>query len=59
MTLTRPEHVRWMRRALAVAAESPEAADVPVGAVVYGPDGTELAAAGNERERTGDRKSVV
>lgn len=54
MTLTRPEHVRWMRRALAVAAEPPEAADVPVGAVVFGPDGTELAAASNERERTGD-----
>ncbi|MGE5826997.1 MAG: nucleoside deaminase [Micromonosporaceae bacterium] len=28
--------------------------DVPVGAVVYGPDGDELAAAHNERERTGD-----
>ncbi|MFI7432607.1 nucleoside deaminase [Micromonospora haikouensis] len=28
--------------------------DVPVGAVVYGPDGTELAAGRNERELTGD-----
>lgn len=28
--------------------------DVPVGAVVYGPDGTELAFARNERELTGD-----
>jgi len=48
----RPEHVDWMRRALAVAPTSP--ADVPVGAVVYDPSGVELAAAGNEREVTGD-----
>jgi tRNA(adenine34) deaminase len=41
-----------MRRALIVASSFPE--DVPVGAVVYGPDGEELAAAGNEREATGD-----
>ncbi|WP_433371806.1 nucleoside deaminase [Actinoplanes sp. CA-142083] len=41
-----------MRRAIAVASAFPE--DVPVGAVVYGPDGMELAAAGNEREATGD-----
>jgi tRNA(adenine34) deaminase len=41
-----------MRRALAVASSSPE--DVPVGAVVYDPSGSELAAAGNEREATGD-----
>ncbi|MBF9130642.1 nucleoside deaminase [Plantactinospora sp. S1510] len=36
-------------RAREVAAE-----DVPVGAVIYGPDGTELSTARNERERTGD-----
>ncbi|MDT5033720.1 MAG: tRNA(adenine34) deaminase [Actinoplanes sp.] len=41
-----------MRRALAVAAAFPE--DVPVGAVVYDEAGAELAAAGNEREATGD-----
>jgi tRNA(adenine34) deaminase len=41
-----------MRRALAVAADAGD--DVPVGAVVFGPDGTELAAARNEREHTGD-----
>jgi tRNA(adenine34) deaminase len=41
-----------MRRALEVASAFPE--DVPVGAVVFGPDGRELAAAGNEREATGD-----
>lgn len=54
----------WMRRALAIAAESAppdpgltaddEDADVPVGAVVYGPDGAELGAGRNERERRGD-----
>jgi len=43
-----------MRRALAVARESSPAADVPVGAVVYGPDGTELAVGRNQRELTGD-----
>jgi tRNA(adenine34) deaminase len=46
-------HELWMRRALAVAA-SGDADDVPVGAVVYGPDGTELATGRNERELTGD-----
>ena len=46
------QHETWMRRAIGVASAFPE--DVPVGAVVYGPDGEELAAAGNERETTGD-----
>ena len=41
-----------MRRALTVASSFPE--DVPVGAVVFDADGNELAAAGNEREATGD-----
>lgn len=41
-----------MRRALAAASTSPE--DVPVGAIVLGPDGAELAVAGNERELHGD-----
>ena len=58
-----------MRRALAVAAATPppsgaateaavlaggDAGDVPVGAVVYGPDGVELASGRNERELSGD-----
>jgi tRNA(adenine34) deaminase len=49
-----------MRRALAVAvgdgtpAPVDRVEDVPVGAVLYGPDGTEIAAARNERERAGD-----
>jgi tRNA(adenine34) deaminase len=50
--MLRTRHETWMRRALAVASACAE--DVPVGAVVYGPDGVELAAAGNERELTGD-----
>jgi tRNA(adenine34) deaminase len=42
----------WMRRALAVAEGS--VSDVPVGAVVYGPDGQELSTGHNRREATGD-----
>lgn len=42
-----------IRRALAVAAETPRG-DVPVGAVVYAPDGRELATATNRREADGD-----
>jgi tRNA(adenine34) deaminase len=41
-----------MRRALEVAVSA--APDVPVGAVVYDPDGAELAVGRNERELTGD-----
>ncbi len=45
----------WMRLALAAAArESAGSADVPVGAVVVGADGTPIAEAGNARERLGD-----
>ncbi|WP_240800005.1 tRNA adenosine(34) deaminase TadA [Streptomyces rhizosphaericola] len=43
-----------MLRALAEAEEAATTGDVPVGAVVLGPDGRELAAAHNEREATGD-----
>jgi tRNA(adenine34) deaminase len=59
----RARHEAWMRRALVVAAATPipgptgtlpDGADVPVGAVVYGPDGAELAVGRNERELTGD-----
>lgn len=42
-----------IREALAAAASAgPD--DVPIGAVVFGPDGTELARAANARERLGD-----
>jgi tRNA(adenine34) deaminase len=47
-------HEEWMRRALVVAAGSTDDVDVPVGAVVYGPDGTELATGRNERELAAD-----
>ncbi|MET3428242.1 tRNA(adenine34) deaminase [Actinoplanes tereljensis] len=47
-----PRHEAWMRRAIEVASSFPD--DVPVGAVVYDAEGQELAAAGNEREATGD-----
>ncbi|MEV6341826.1 tRNA adenosine(34) deaminase TadA [Actinoplanes sp. NPDC051851] len=50
--IRREQHEQWMRRALDVASAS--ARDVPVGAVLLGPDGAELAAAGNERELSGD-----
>lgn len=43
-----------MRRALEQARAAERHGDVPVGAVLLGPDGTVLAAAGNERELTGD-----
>lgn len=43
-----------MRRALDVAAGCDDSADVPVGAVVYAPDGTELAIGRNEREAAHD-----
>ncbi|MEV7288275.1 tRNA adenosine(34) deaminase TadA [Streptomyces sp. NPDC093252] len=44
-----------MRLALDQAAAAVAAGDVPVGAVLLGPDGTSVLAAGhNEREATGD-----
>lgn len=43
---------RWMRRALDVARTAGE--DVPVGAVIVGPDDQELATGVNRREALGD-----
>lgn len=43
-----------MRRALEVARDTVGSGDVPVGAVVFGPDGEELGVGGNQREATGD-----
>jgi tRNA(adenine34) deaminase len=49
------QHEEWMRRALAVATAAPaDAADVPVGAVIYGRDGAELGVGRNVREANGD-----
>ena len=42
-----------IRRALEVAAAA-DPRDVPIGAVVFAADGTELACAANAREETGD-----
>jgi tRNA(adenine34) deaminase len=54
-----PDPVRgpWhepMRRALEEAALAPATGDVPVGALVLGPDGELLGRGHNEREATGD-----
>ncbi len=43
-----------MRRALTVARAATDTADVPIGAIVLGSDGTELAAACNAREALAD-----
>ncbi|HEX5568408.1 MAG TPA: tRNA adenosine(34) deaminase TadA [Streptomyces sp.] len=43
-----------MRHALEEAVRAPRTGDVPVGAVVLGPDGTVLGRGRNEREATGD-----
>lgn len=43
-----------MNLALERARHASEYGDVPIGAVLLGSDGRVLAAAGNERERTGD-----
>ncbi|MEJ2852803.1 MULTISPECIES: nucleoside deaminase [unclassified Saccharothrix] len=43
-----------VRSALEVARLAPATGDVPIGAVVYGPDGRELARACNAREALGD-----
>jgi tRNA(adenine34) deaminase len=45
---------RWMRVALAEARAALDHDDVPVGAVVVAPDGTELARGHNRREQAGD-----
>ncbi|HYU83469.1 MAG TPA: tRNA adenosine(34) deaminase TadA [Kribbellaceae bacterium] len=52
--MTRGRHEEAMRRALAVARPAAGWGDVPVGAVVLGPDGTVLGEGCNERELTGD-----
>jgi tRNA(adenine34) deaminase len=53
MPLPRPEHVDWMRLALAEASAALATGDVPVGAVVVR-DGEVVAVGRNERELHGD-----
>ena len=50
----RPEVGAAMGRALELAAAAQEWGDVPIGAVVLGPDGAVLGEAANEREKRGD-----
>ena len=53
-TASRQEWERWMALALAEAEKTQAAGDVPIGAVVIGPDGQVLGAGFNEREAGGD-----
>ena len=48
------DHAAWMELALHAARQAGETADVPIGAVVVGSDGTVLGTGWNEREATGD-----
>ncbi|HEX7147310.1 MAG TPA: nucleoside deaminase, partial [Actinomycetota bacterium] len=45
---------RWMRAALEEAAAAVDHGDVPVGAIVVAPDGTELGRGRNRREQLAD-----
>ena len=54
MTAPEPRHAQWMSLALAEARNALATADVPIGAVVIGPDGSVLGAGRNEREALGD-----
>jgi tRNA(adenine34) deaminase len=48
------QHRQWMQQAIALATAAGTAGEVPVGAVVIGPEGDCIAAAGNQRERHHD-----
>jgi tRNA(adenine34) deaminase len=54
MTSPEPRHAEWMGLALAEARRALVTADVPIGAVVIGPDGGVLGSGRNEREALGD-----
>lgn len=49
-----PTYERWMSLALQQAALATHTGDVPVGAVVIGPDGAVLGCGANRREADGD-----
>ncbi|MHA7283114.1 tRNA adenosine(34) deaminase TadA [Arthrobacter sp. TMS2-4] len=49
-----PEHRAWMGLALDAAARTRASADVPIGAVVVGPDGDVVGTGWNQREELGD-----
>ncbi|MET1022494.1 MAG: tRNA adenosine(34) deaminase TadA [Arthrobacter sp.] len=54
MTSPQPRHAEWMGLALDEARRALSTADVPIGAVVIGPDGAVLGSGRNEREALGD-----
>ena len=54
MTSPEPRHAEWMGFALSEGRAALATADVPIGAVVIGPDGTVLGRGRNEREALGD-----
>lgn len=54
MTSPEPRHADWMGLALAEARRALATDDVPIGAVVIGPDGSVLGSGRNEREALGD-----
>jgi tRNA(adenine34) deaminase len=54
MTETTRRHESWMRLALAEAAQAEAAGDVPIGAIILGPDDQPLARGHNVREALGD-----
>jgi len=54
MTSPEPRHAEWMGLALAEARAALATEDVPIGAVVIGPDGEVLGTGRNEREAHGD-----
>ncbi len=53
-TTTTARHAEWMGLALTEARRALATADVPIGAVVLGPDGEILGLGRNEREAHGD-----
>ena len=54
MTSPEPRHAEWMGLALDEARRALATEDVPIGAVVIGPDGVVLGSGRNEREARGD-----
>ncbi len=54
MTSPEPRHAEWMGLALDEARRALATGDVPIGAVVIGPDGAVLGSGRNEREALGD-----
>lgn len=53
-TPAKPQHKAWMRLALAEAEKTAVSQDVPIGAVVIGPDGEVLGVGANRREADAD-----